>query len=177
MTSGSEIEEAPASPEQFLEMIQRYDRRFRALAFRLLGDRDRMDDALQDSYLKAYRGLPEFRSESQMGTWLYRIVYNTCIDEIRRSARANLVTVPNIEEPDPTSDPAEIIYQSDELAVALDELGEQDRALVMLVDGEGLSYQDTAQILDLPIGTVASRLHRARRVLRRSLGNRQSEQT
>jgi RNA polymerase sigma-70 factor (ECF subfamily) len=177
VTSGSDIKEAPVSPEQFLEMIRIYDRRLRALAFRLLGNRDRMDDALQDSYLKAFRGLPEFRSESQMGTWLYRIVYNTCVDEIRRSARANLVPVPDIEEPDPASDPAEIIYQSDELAVALDELGEQDRALVMLVDGEGFSYQDTAQILDLPIGTVASRLHRARRVLRRSLGNRQSEQT
>jgi len=176
VTSGSDIKEAPVSPEQFLEMIRLYDRRLRALAFRLLGDRDRMDDALQDSYLKAFRGLAEFRSESQMGTWLYRIVYNTCVDEIRRSARANLVPVPDIEEPDPAPDPADVVYRSDELATALDELGEQDRALVMLVDGDGLSYQETAQILDLPIGTVASRLHRARRVLRRSLGNRQSEQ-
>lgn len=174
MTDASETK--TVSPEGFLEVVRTHDRSLRALAFRLLGDRDRMDDALQEAYLKAYRALPNFRGEAATGTWLYRIVYNTCIDEIRRSARANLVPVPEIDEPAPNSDPAEVTYRSDELAEALDKLSEQDRALVMLVDAEGLSYQDTAQILDLPMGTIASRLHRARRNLRRSLVDYRGEQ-
>ncbi len=135
-----------------------------------------MDDALQEAYLKAFRALPGFRGEAATGTWLFRIVYNTCVDEIRRSARANLVPVPEVDQPDPNSDPAEITYRSDELAAALSDLSEQDRALVMLVDGEGFPYQDTARILGLPVGTIASRLHRARRTLRKSLADYRGEQ-
>lgn len=176
MTSGSEIKEAPVSPEVFLEMVKRYDRRLRALAYRMLGDRDRMDDALQDAYLKAFRAFPGFRSESAVGTWLYRIVYNTCVDEIRRSARANLVPIPDLPDPESISDPAEIAFRSEELSSALSELGDQERALVLLVDADGLSYQEAARILDLPIGTVASRLHRTRAALRHSLHDLRGEQ-
>src|ERR671934_126486 len=68
----------------FPELIERHDRALRALAFRLLGDRDRMDDVLQEAYVRAYRALPRFRGRSLPGTWLYRIVYNACIDELRR---------------------------------------------------------------------------------------------
>ena len=68
----------------FAELIERHDRSFRSLAFRLLADRDRMDDALQDAYVKAFRALPRFRGGSAPSTWLYRIVYNTCLDELRR---------------------------------------------------------------------------------------------
>ncbi len=128
-----------------------------------------MDDALQDAYIKAFRGFPGFRSEAAMGTWLYRIVYNTCIDEIRRSSRVNLIPVPDFADPDSDSDPAEIVFRTEEVSAALDELGDQERALVLLVDADGFSYQEAAQVLDLPIGTVASRLHRARATLRRSL--------
>src|SRR5919204_3101598 len=68
----------------FPELIERHDRALRRLAFRLLGDRDRMDDALQEAYVNAFRALPRFRGRSAPATWLYRIVYNACIDELRR---------------------------------------------------------------------------------------------
>jgi RNA polymerase sigma-70 factor (ECF subfamily) len=167
VTSASETK--TVSPEAFLEMVRTHDDRLRALAFRLLGDRDRMDDALQEAYLKAYRALPNFRAEAATGTWLYRIVYNTCVDEIRRSARANLVPVPEIDEPDLNSDPAAITFRGEELSTALANLKNEERALVLMVDAEGFSYEEAAQVLDLPIGTVASRLHRARGSLRRNL--------
>ena len=164
------------SPEGFLEVVRTHDRSLRALAFRLLGDRDRMDDALQEAYLKAYRALPDFRGQSATGTWLYRIVYNTCVDEIRRSARTNLVPVPDVDEPAPHSDPAEITFRAEELSIALANLSNEERALVLLVDADGFSYQDAAQVLDLPIGTVASRLHRARASLRRNLQDYRGDQ-
>ena len=71
--------------ERFSELVRRYDGRLRALAYKLLGaDRDRMDDVLQDAYVRAYRGLGGYRRDADLGTWLYRITYNACIDELRR---------------------------------------------------------------------------------------------
>src|ERR1041385_4728610 len=68
----------------FDELLQRHDATMRGLAFRLLADHEGMDDALQDAYLTAYRGLPAFPPAGDFGRWLYRITYNSCIDEIRR---------------------------------------------------------------------------------------------
>jgi DNA-directed RNA polymerase specialized sigma24 family protein len=74
-------------PSAFAKVVRHYDPGLRALAYRLLGDRDRMDEALQEAYLKAYRALPHFRGGSKLGTWLYRIAYNACLDELERSRR------------------------------------------------------------------------------------------
>ena len=71
----------------FAQLVRHYDDGLRALAFRLLGDRDRMDDALQEAYVNAFRALPGFRGEAELGTWLYRIAYNACVDELRRDRR------------------------------------------------------------------------------------------
>jgi RNA polymerase sigma-70 factor, ECF subfamily len=66
--------------EAFAAVIRHYDPGLRTLAYRLLGDRDGMDDALQEAYVKAFRALPRFRGDSKLGTWLYRIAYNACLD-------------------------------------------------------------------------------------------------
>ena len=72
----------------FTEVLQRHDDRLRSLAWKLLGgDRHRIDDALQDAYVRAYRALPRFRQDANLGSWLYRITYNACIDELRRAKR------------------------------------------------------------------------------------------
>ena len=73
--------------EAFAAVIRHYDPGLRALAYRLLGHRDQMDDALQEAYVKAFRGLPRFRGHARLGTWLYRIVYNACLDELKRPSR------------------------------------------------------------------------------------------
>ena len=73
---------------EFTALLKRHDSASRALAYRMLGgDRHWMDDALQDAYLRAYRARDTLRNADQAGTWLYRIVYNVCIDELRRSRR------------------------------------------------------------------------------------------
>jgi RNA polymerase sigma-70 factor, ECF subfamily len=155
----------------FAELIRHYDEGLRALAYRLLGDRDRMDDALQEAYLKAFRALPKFRGDATLGTWLYRIAYNACLDELKRTR--DVVPLDSVREHlDPRPTVAEALSTRSSLARALTQLSLEDRATVMLVDAEGFDYDSAATILGVPSGTVASRLNRARVLLRRSLTGR-----
>jgi RNA polymerase sigma-70 factor (ECF subfamily) len=156
--------------DAFAALVRRVDDGLRALAFRLLGDRDRMDDALQDAYVRAFRALPRFRGESALTTWLYRIVYNVCQEELRRAGRLRLVEPETaLEAEDPAAGVAETVELRAGLAAALADLPPEDRAAVLLVDAQGFDYRAAAGILDVPEGTVASRLNRARATLRRAL--------
>ncbi len=157
-----------------MAVLRRHDPRLRALASRLLGGgRDGMDDALQDAYVRAFQALPQFRAEADIGTWLYRITYNTCIDHLRRAAR----------QPDPvdTADaawapalqvrgPEHAVAAADIARRALAALPPEQRATVLLVDGEGFDNQAAADILGVAVGTVGSRLSRARSEIRRLIG-------
>jgi RNA polymerase sigma-70 factor, ECF subfamily len=152
----------------FAVLVRHYDHGLRALAFRLLGDRARMDDALQEAYVKAYRSLPSFRGDSSLGTWLYRIAYNACLDELKRTrAVVDLDSVRDRAHAD--LDPIEALSARHALAGALDALPLEDRAAVLLVDANGFDYRDAAKVLGVPEGTVASRLNRARAALRQTL--------
>jgi RNA polymerase sigma-70 factor (ECF subfamily) len=143
--------------EAFVELVERHDLSHRRLAFRLLGDRGRMDDVLQEAYVRAFRALPRFRGESSLETWLYRIVYNACVDDLRR--RHDHETLEEWDERlAALTEPEERL----DLAAALASLPPELRAAVLLVDAEGLSYAEAAVILGVPAGTVASRLNRAR---------------
>jgi RNA polymerase sigma-70 factor, ECF subfamily len=155
--------------EAFVALIRRHDRPLRALAFRLLGDRDLMDDALQEAYVNAFRALPRFRGQSKVETWLYRVVYNACLDELRRgranpTAPVDVAAVAAVE-----GDPAEAAGISGALADALASLPADQRAAVLLVDCEGFDYRGAAEVLGVRVGTVASRLSRARAALRHAL--------
>jgi RNA polymerase sigma-70 factor (ECF subfamily) len=166
------IEEAQrGDQEAFATVIKHYDHGLRALAYRVLGDADRMDDALQEAYVKAFRSLSTFRGESRLGTWLYRIVYNACLDELERSRRiVHLPLEDAVDPPDPRPDLAETVARRSGLAEALAELAPEERAAVLLVDAQGFDYRSAAEALGVPEGTVASRLNRARGELRRALG-------
>jgi RNA polymerase sigma-70 factor, ECF subfamily len=156
--------------EAFAAVIHHYDPGLRALAYRLLGDRDRMDDALQEAYVKAFRALPRFRGDSKLGTWLYRIAYNACLDELGRSRR--VVQLPldeHREQPGTAPDPGDVAAQRRDLATALAALPAEERAAVVLVDAQGFDYREAARVLGVPEGTIGSRLSRARAALRRSL--------
>jgi RNA polymerase sigma-70 factor (ECF subfamily) len=156
--------------EAFAELIRHYDRGLRVLAFRLLGDRDRMDDALQEAYVKAFRALPRFRGEAKIGTWLYRITYNACLDELERTRKvAHLPLEEAHERAGGASDLGETAARRQDLAAALAALPPSERAAVLLVDAEGFDYRDAGKILGVPSGTVASRLSRARAALRGAL--------
>jgi RNA polymerase sigma-70 factor (ECF subfamily) len=155
----------------FAVLIRHYDAGLRTLAYRLLGDRDRMDDALQEAYVHAFRALPRFRGESSAGTWLYRIAYNACLDELKRTRQ--VIPLDSIRErTDPRPGAAETIPARRELAEALACLAPEDRAAVLLVDAQDFDYRSAAEVLGVPEGTVASRLNRARGVLRRVLDDR-----
>jgi len=156
--------------EAFAGLVRRFDGGLRALAFRLLGDRDRMDDALQEGYVRAYRALPRFRGESAFGTWLYRIVH-ACLDELGRQRRAPVAALNEaLEAAAPVPDLTDAIFECSRLAAALAALPPRDRAAVILVDAQGFDYASAARILGVPAGTIGSRLNRARGVLRRELG-------
>jgi RNA polymerase sigma-70 factor (ECF subfamily) len=154
----------------FEELLRRHDDRMRGLAYRLLADRHAMDDALQEAYVNAYRGLPRFKSGSDFGTWLYRITYNACIDEIRRRKRRPVADEDAGEAASGQPGPERVVSAAETVRAALAELPVSQRVTVVLVDGEGFDHREVAKILGVAPGTVASRLHRARAALRRTLG-------
>jgi RNA polymerase sigma-70 factor (ECF subfamily) len=158
----------------FAFLIKHYDPGLRSLAYRLLGDPDRMDDALQEAYVKAFRSLSSFRGQSRLGTWLYRIVYNACLDELKRGRRFRHLPLDHGgDRPDPRADIADTVVNRSRLAQALSELALEDRAAVLLVDAQGFDYRSAGEVLGVPEGTVASRLNRARAALRRALGEQE----
>jgi RNA polymerase sigma-70 factor, ECF subfamily len=154
----------------FVAIMRHYDRRLRMIAYRILRDRDLMDDALQDVAIKAFRALPAFRGGSTVGTWLYRITYTTCLDYVRRTKPVELYPTDELpERPDPGPDMVETIGERDLLERKLARLTTEQRIAVLLVDQEGFDYQAAADILGVPAGTIASRLSVARAALRRAL--------
>lgn len=161
----------------FTSLIRSADDRMRRLAFRLLGSQAAMDDALQDAYLKAYRHLCTYKGHAAFSTWLYRIVYRTCLDHLRtRSRRAEVDLDLEHTTVADTADHAARTADADALSSALGALPDDQAAVVLLVDGEGLSYAEAAAVLDVRSGTIASRLNRAHTALRTALdeGERRS---
>ena len=149
-------------------IVEHYQERLRVLAFHLLGDRDQMNDALQDTFVNAYRALPRFRGDAALGTWLHRICYRVCLGylEDRRSdpdGEDALAATPAPGEAE------EDLSLREALAVALDGLPAEQRVVVLLVDRDGYDYASVASVLDVPVGTVASRLSVARAALRQTL--------
>jgi RNA polymerase sigma-70 factor (ECF subfamily) len=150
-------------PDAFAELVRRHRDRLWAVALRTLHNSDDAADALQDALLSAYRGAAGFRGGSAVTTWLHRIVVNACLDFARR--RAVRPTQPLHDEADrgPTA-PDAIATRETSLAVtaALRTLPIEQAAAVVLVDVEGFSVNEVAEMLDVPTGTVKSRCARAR---------------
>jgi RNA polymerase sigma-70 factor (ECF subfamily) len=154
----------------FAAIVEEHDERLRTLAYHLLGERDAMDDVLQDVYVKAYRALPSFRGEASLSTWLFRITYTTCVDRLRRGRTGERLTVEAVDPVTSVSDPPEErLALGEELSLALAGLDAGHRAAVLLVLRDGYSYDTASEILGVPRGTVASRVARARQHLVRSL--------
>jgi RNA polymerase sigma-70 factor (ECF subfamily) len=154
--------------DAFSSLIRQHDLSMRRLAYGIVGDRGAMDDALQEAYLRAYRGLPGFHGDSAFGTWLYRIVYRTCLDELRRR-KAVAPLDDAVEIADTKAGPDAQATARHDIDAAMAKLSSDMRAAVWLVDGEGLSYDEAAGVLGVPPGTIASRVSRARVQLRRAL--------
>lgn len=155
----------PGDHTGFAALVAAHDDSLRALAYHLLGSAQAMDDVLQEVYVKAYRGLSAFRGEAAVGTWLHRIAYTTCIDHLRRSNDADPLAAETLERVAAPDMPQEDLALREQLHGALAELPPEQRVAVLLVLREGYSYSDAAQIMDVPRGTVASRVAAARTTL------------
>ena len=147
-----------------------YDDRMRAVAYRMLGSQSAMDDALQAAYLKAFRNIGGFRREAAFSSWLQRIVVNACYDSLRRSSRRSEISLDQVPDRATVGSVEDRVVQNQQLHSALQNISDDLRAVVVLVDGEGLSYAEADEALGIERGTIASRLHRARAALRHQLG-------
>lgn len=159
--------DAMVDARAFERILRDHDDRMRAVAYRMLCNREAMDDALQDAYLKAWRARGSFRGEAAVGTWLHRIVVTTCLDHLRRASRQGLRVVEDLDA-GLAVEPVDSSRRLD-LAAALAGLRPGARAALLLVDVEGFSYDEVAELLGVAPGTIASRLNRTRAALRLAL--------
>lgn len=158
-------------PEAFNALFTRHRDRLWAVALRTLGDPDQAADALQEAMISAVRKADRFRGDAQVTTWLHRIVVNACIDQARRARvraadplpenSADLDRMSVLADPGPT-DPADQLAERGEVRAALATLPPEQRAALVLVDMEGYSVAEAAEILDCAPGTVKSRCARGR---------------
>src|SRR5215216_3709338 len=139
----------------FEHLVREHAPRLYTLAVRMLGSRADADDALQETLIRAWRGLPRFRGQASLSTWLYRIALNA-IDDQRSRARPTAELVEAAEERDRYAE-AEL---SDELQRALAALDEERRVAVVLYDVLGASYAEIAELVGVAEGTVKSRIFR-----------------
>ena len=168
--------------ESFNLLILRYQNLLFGIALRLLNDEDAAADAVQEAVISAFRRFDTFRGDS-LRSWLARVVVNACYDEMRKKRRQHSVPLEQFNSDgeeietgfwliDPESDP-ETQFESFELENAiqksLDKLQPIYRLMLVLVDIEGLSYEEAALAAHVPVGTVKSRLARARSQMQKSL--------
>lgn len=167
----------------FEAIVRRYGRHVYNIAYRLSGNEADAKDLAQEAFLRVYRALHRVEPGVPLESWLYRIVTNLFIDQLRRRPKNRIESLdeplltPRGSEvervvPDEASNPEEQLITpmlDGEIQQALNALAPDLRAVVVLVDIEGFSYEEVAQMLRVPTGTVKSRLHRARRFLRERL--------
>jgi RNA polymerase sigma-70 factor, ECF subfamily len=155
----------------FAELVRRHQGKVRGLLLRLCGDRTLADDLAQEVFLRAYRGLWGFEGRSSFGTWLYRISYNAYLNHSTRVRKwSSLPTAYDAETaaPDDALSPPRADLRRD-LEAAVATLPQRYRGVVVLYYLQDLSYPEIAEILDVPLGTVKTHLHRAKRLLRSRL--------
>lgn len=157
----------------FDQLMRAHEDRVFGICLRMLRDREWALDATQETFLTVFRKADRFGGRSAFSTWLHRVTVNTCYDQLRRRKRRETLPWPDDHDPaDPASgDPFEAADLRPELVDLLQGLPEEFRAAVVLSDVEGLGLQEVADILEVPVGTVKSRLFRARRILSDRLGN------
>jgi RNA polymerase sigma-70 factor (ECF subfamily) len=162
----------------FGELVRRHQDRLYHTVYRLIGHADDAQDVVQDSFLNAYQSLHQFKGDSRFFTWLYRIAVNAAISLKRKHRPALAPTAclltPGVEPPDESdgSQPGAALERAEDerrLMDALAALTPEHRAVLVLKEIDGRKYETIADVLGVPIGTVRSRLHRARLELRDQL--------
>jgi RNA polymerase sigma-70 factor (ECF subfamily) len=152
------------------DAIERHVPALRRFARSLERDKDRADDLVQECLVRALSAWPTLRSRNRLHSWLFSILYNAFLMHTRQSKRQDaLLPLDSVDPPDQASDQASALGAAD-LLRAVDCLSEEHRVVLLLVAVEDMSYAEAADSLGIPIGTVMSRLSRAREQLRNILG-------
>lgn len=180
--------------EALEELVTRYEVRVYNLVFRMLGNREDAEDALQDTFMNVIRALSRFEARSSFSTWLYRIAANSALTKLRKRGRKDKSESEFLEEvysvqqqargqtslPDWSSSPDRALLSGEARRVldeAIEELPEAYRVVFVLRDIENLSAADVAEVLELSVPAVKSRLHRARLFLRNHLSRYFTEES
>ena len=173
------------SPDAFESLVRRHEREAYQVCYRMLGDRDDAMDAVQETFLRVYRGLARFRGDAAFRTWLVGIALNVCRNRLASAAEKQRRVTSSITQEDPengevadvdlkdhTPDP-EASAMGHELRAALEKalarLAPDHREILVLREIHEMEYEEVAQALSCPVGTVKSRLCRARQALREAL--------
>lgn len=161
----------------FEELVRRYEGRVYSMAYRFMGNHADAVDLAQEGFIRLYQNLPGFRGDSSFSTWMYRVVANACRDELRRRQRQRNVSLDemaesaggNIPVPSMEVSPEESAERNElqeYVQMCLNSLSEEHRLILIMREMQGLSYEEIADTLDCSLGTVKSRLNRARHALK-----------
>jgi RNA polymerase sigma-70 factor (ECF subfamily) len=159
-------------PAAFGQLVARHERRIYGLCLRILGNREDAEDAAQEAFVAALRKASSFRRAAAFSTWLYRIAVNAATDQARRRGRARLADLDPEDAGlavDPGGELGEVVAAAVTVQTALAQVAEEFRVAVVLCDLYRLPYADAAQILEVPVGTVKSRVFRGRVALAQRL--------
>jgi len=163
--------------DAFETLIRRHQKTIFNLVYRMLGDYDEAAEISQEAFLSAYRAIGNFRGDANFSTWLYRIALNHATTRRKSLNTRQQRSVP-IENTEPASDPhpgpAESMEKKEirqRVQQALNRLDPDDAAVILLRDLQDVPYEEVARVLEIPIGTVKSRLHRARLALKSELAS------
>jgi RNA polymerase sigma-70 factor, ECF subfamily len=156
--------------EAFGTLVERYDRAVYHLAYRTLRDSEEARDVAQEAFFKAFRSLKTFRPGAKFSTWIFSITYHACCDRLGRRKRYSSEELP--DRADPGAGPEQEAIAGDEarrLRAAIARLPEKYRSVITLYHLQSRQYEEIAQVLEIPIGTVKTHLFRAKEQLRRML--------
>lgn len=169
----------------FNELVTRYQRRLFGVCFAMVRNHDDAMDLVQESFVRAYRNLDRFEGNSTFYTWIYRIAKNVCIDHLRKAQRQRTVDYDDAVGRDEDSEssilpprldvnPAQVLGRKElmeKIEKAINDLSPKHREIILLREVEGMAYSEIAEVLEISIGTVMSRLFFARKNLQNALAD------
>jgi len=168
--------------EAFEKLIEGYQKKVYNIAYRMVQNQEDASDIAQEVFIKVFKSIVHFKEESSFSTWLYRITVNVCLDELRKRKKTNVISINSVIQAenseftmqleDTGKRPEEILEEKElrsEINRAINKLSDDHRLVIQLRDIYGLSYEEISDILQCSLGTVKSRINRARNSLKNIL--------